>query len=66
MSDWIVHLQKCKLELEAQDTDIKVSKQQMASKMLRGAGLPQEKKAQVHAKIYEVTADAELCAGMHG
>ena len=47
MGEWIVYLQKCKLELEAQDPDIKVSKQQLASKMLRGAGLPQEKRAQV-------------------
>jgi len=47
MDDWITYLQKCKLELEAQDSNLIVSEQQLASKMLRGANLPQEKRAQV-------------------
>ena len=47
MDAWITYLHKCRLELEAHDMELAVSDQEMASMMLRGANLPQEKRAQV-------------------
>ena len=47
IEEWLTYLRKVKLEVEAQDLNIVISDKQLASKMLRGAGLPQEKKAQV-------------------
>ena len=47
MEEWISHIKKIKLEMEAHDEDVVISAKQMASKMLRGSGLPSEKRAQV-------------------
>ena len=38
-NEWIVHLQRACLELEAQDENVAISKKQMASKLLRGGVL---------------------------
>ncbi len=40
-------MRKVKLEVEVQYENLIISDKQLASKMLRGAGLPQEKRAQV-------------------
>ena len=47
MGEWVTHIHTCKWEMDAQDLDINVSQRQLASKMLRESGLPQEKNAQV-------------------
>ena len=47
MEEWISNIKKIKLEMEAHDEDVVISAKQMASKMLRGSGLPSEKRAQV-------------------
>ena len=47
MEEWISYIKKIKLEMEAHDEDVVISAKQMASKMLRGSGLPSEKRAQV-------------------
>ena len=47
MEEWISYIKKIKLEMEAHDEDVVISAKQMASKMLRGSGLPSEKCAQV-------------------
>ena len=47
MNEWLTYLRKNKLEVEAQDRNILISDKQLASKMLRGAVLPQKKRAQV-------------------
>ena len=47
MDEWIVYLRKVKLELETQDTSVVITSKMLASKMLRGAGLIAEKRAQV-------------------
>ena len=47
IEEWLTYLRKVKLELEAQDPNIVITDKQWASKMLRGAGLPYDKKAQI-------------------
>ena len=47
IDEWLTYLRKTKLDVEAQDITLVISDKQLASKMLRGAGLPQDKKAQV-------------------
>ena len=46
IEEWLTYLRKVKLELEAQDPALTISDKQYASKMLRGAVLPQDRKAQ--------------------
>ena len=46
MEEWINYLLKVKLEVEAQDPAVVISKKQHASKMLRGARLALERRAQ--------------------
>ena len=47
MDEWILYLKKVKMELETQDATVVISDKQHASKMLCGAKLPNEKRAQV-------------------
>ena len=47
IDEWLTYLRKTKLEVEAQDSTLVISDKQLASKMLRGAGLPYDKRAQV-------------------
>jgi len=47
MDEWITYLKKVRLEVEAHDGAKVISLREMASKMLRGAGLSTEKRAQV-------------------
>ena len=47
MDMWLSRLLRIKTELETQDTQLKISDRQWASKMLRGTGLPRKGKAQV-------------------
>ena len=47
IDEWLTYLRKTKLDVEAQDSTLVISDRQLASKMLRGAGLPHEKRAQV-------------------
>ncbi len=47
MNTWITNLNKIKLELEAQDKEMVISRRMYASKLMRGTGLSQEKKTQV-------------------
>ena len=47
IDEWATCLHKTQLEVEAQDHHLFTSDTELASKMLRGAGLPQEKRAQV-------------------
>ena len=47
IEEWLTYLRKVRLELEAQDPNIVISEKQHASKMMRGAMLPHDKKAQV-------------------
>ena len=47
MHDWCIYLRKLRLEVEVQDTGTKVSDRTLASKMLRGSGLPRASRAQV-------------------
>ena len=42
MDEWISFVKKVRLEMEAHDPSLVISDRQMASKMLRGAGLPTE------------------------
>ena len=47
MEDYITRVRRVKLEMESMDSASKISDQALASKMLRGVGVPQEKRAQV-------------------
>ena len=42
LDEWLTYLRKTKLEVEAQDSTLVISDKQLASKMLRGAGLPHD------------------------
>ena len=46
MEDYITRVRRVKLEMESMDSASKISDQALASKMLRGAGLSHEKRAQ--------------------
>jgi hypothetical protein len=47
IEEWLTYLRNVKRELEAQDPNIVITDKQWASKMLQGAGLPYDKKAQI-------------------
>ena len=47
MNTWIINLKKIKLELDAQDIECVISRRMYASKLMRGSGLPSDKRIQV-------------------
>jgi hypothetical protein len=47
MHQWINNLKKIKMELEAQDNEVVISKRMYASKLMRGSGLSSRERAQV-------------------
>ena len=47
MNTWIINLKKIKLELDAQDIERVISRRTYASKLMRGSGLPSDKRTQV-------------------
>jgi hypothetical protein len=47
MNTWINNLRKVKSELEAQDTQVVISRRYYASKLMRGSGLNSKERAQV-------------------
>ncbi len=47
IEEWLTYLRKVKLELEAQNQNVVISDNQLASKTLRRVFLPHDKKAQV-------------------
>eukprot|EP00973_Karenia_brevis_P000373 53631-Karenia_brevis.AAC.1 len=46
MQDWCIHLRKLRMEVQVQDTSTTISDRTLASKMLRGSGLPRQARAQ--------------------
>ena len=47
MQDWCIYLRKMRLEVQVQDGTTVISDRTLASKMLRGSGLPRQQRSQV-------------------
>ena len=68
MNTWITNLKKIKLEIEAQDKEMIISRRQYASKLMRGSGLSLEKRTQVlfnSGGLYEPDRLSAVLRTMH-